>query len=271
MKEQEAKVKGAVKSSGAKSPNVKTAGSKPAAGKVIEPAIGKSPAPDAKILVESNVRRGGSVGSSNRASAAPTLRATVGDGSPITNLVQITDSVSESVSLMAEALRKIGIFHTDLCESDLYSEMEGNITSLHDGISQFQATDGSALAAIYYANATASRLSGLANLFVNGDCGSEDCDNDEDRTEYAADKIYIGRRLGNVYTQYHESYRRARRDLDLVSIAIFGNEVEVETAAGLTSDEGNVGIQYMLEVVTRKTENLRTVLQTLTYRINESF
>lgn len=204
--------------------------------------------------------------------ASPVLKANLRESSPIISLAELNTQLSDSVHLLAEALRKVGIFHNGLVSDTLYDDMEAQLTALRDLHGQYGSTDESAISALRYAADTLGRTSYLLDLYVNGNDESEKklC-GAEDRCEYAADRILIGRSVANVYDNLNENFSNCRSNLDNISWALFGHETETETASGASSDNGIIGIFYMLEVALRKIENMQNTVQALTYRINETF
>ena len=204
--------------------------------------------------------------------AAPAIKAPVRESSPIVSLAMLNAQLSDSVHLLAEALRKVGIFHNGLVSDTLYEDMEAHLTALRDLHGQYGATDESAISALRYAADTLGRTSHLLDLYVNGNdetdmkmCG------EEDRCEYAADRILIGRSVASVYDNLNKNFSHCRSNLDNISWALFGHETENETASGASSDNGIIGIVYMLDVALRKIENMQNAIQAVTYRINETF
>lgn len=211
-------------------------------------------------------------GSPRTVVAAPAMKANVRESSPIVSLAMLNAQLSDSVHLLAEALRKVGIFHNGLVSDTLYEDMEAHLTALRDLHGQYGATDESAISALRYAADTLGRTSYLLDLYVNGNdetetkaCGGED------RCEYAADRILIGRSVASVYDNLNQNFSKCRSNLDNISWALFGHETENETASGASSDNGIIGIVYMLDVALRKIENMQNTVQAVTYRINETF
>lgn len=223
-------------------------------------------------LAEAGSRRVIKGGNTSQKVSAPAIKANVRESSPIISLAMQNQQLADSVNLFADALRKVGIFHSGLVSDTLYEDMEAQLTNLRDLHGQYGASDESAISAIRYANETLFRTCYILSMFVNGNDESESkCCDGADRTEYAADRILIGRSVANVYDSFNANFSRCRSDLDNISWAIFGHEMETEIASGATSDTGIVGISYMLDVALRKTENMQNTIAALTYRINETF
>lgn len=199
-------------------------------------------------------------------------KAPVREGSPIISLSCSNSALIENICLFSEALRKIGIFNVDLVSSSLYDDMEAALTTLRDMPAQFEATDGSVASVLQYSCSLLSRATNLFTMFIEGDdergCGDDGTD-ECDRIEFSVERVLIGRRLSSLFEGARFNSSACRKKLDDISIALFGQEVEVDGIALGASD--TVSLHYMLESTYTSIENLLSVVQTLTYRINENF
>ncbi|AXG66470.1 hypothetical protein JA13_067 [Dickeya phage vB_DsoM_JA13] len=203
---------------------------------------------------------------------APARIATKNESSPICVLSNLTESLITSCNVFHEAMAKVGMYSLG---AEGIADRVADLLSAQQSESQsYQKEDNSAAATIVYAGRVLCLSSTILEAIIDGvenDRKIRDSEGDEDdREALATDNTFAGRRLSNAYTEACYVANKTRDQLDCISIAIFGNEVELERAASACSDSKSVGIAFMLEAMVRRMDNILNAVNTLTYRVNES-
>lgn len=201
---------------------------------------------------------------------APARIATKNESSPIYVLSNLTESLITSCNVFHEAMAKVGMY--SLGAEGIADRVSELLSAQQSESQSYQKEDNSAAATIVYAGRVLCLSSTILESIIDGvENDRKTCEGEEDdREALATDNTFAGRRLSNAYIDACHVGNKTRDQLDCISIAIFGNEVELERAASACSDSKTVGIAFMLEAMVRRMDNILNAVNTLTYRVNES-
>lgn len=192
--------------------------------------------------------------------------------SPIDQLINLNANLDQSRTLMVEALHRVGLFSLHGKEiGESVNTISNNYSSIN---AEFHDEgDHSAVAAMQLSFDLFANIRNMLNDIVFGietkDVCGEDDEGDEDRSPYGAERTKSGRHVAELFDRFVCVQNQVRGLLDRVSISVLGNAIEMPTAAQRSSDVETMGILFMLDSVTDRTNNTMEAINALTYRINE--